>query len=149
VASTETQTKNSVTDGCNYTLFWKASTSGDSVIRPLFYEFPDDTTLADADHQFMVGDGLLVTPVLAQGYTNVSGVFPGTEVWYDWYTYEPRQPSGNVTIPAPLGHIPLHIRAGRILPMQVFPLLFELSNLRNRDIRQRSADRIPGRYLPR
>ena len=132
-----------------YTLFWKASTSGDAVIRPLFYEFPDDTTLADADHQFMVGDGLLVTPVLAQGYTNVSGAFPGTEVWYDWYTYEPRQPSGNVTIPAPLGHIPLHIRAGSILPMQVFPLLFEMSNLRNRDIRRRSVDRIPGRYLPR
>jgi len=92
---------------------------GDPVIRALFYEFPDDKMLAAADHQFLVGDALLVTPVTAQGYTNVSGAFPGTEMWYDWYTYEARKPSGNVTIDAPLGHIPLHIRAGKILPMQV------------------------------
>ena len=102
-----------------YTLFYKASMVGDPTIRPLFYEFPDDDTLAEADRQFLVGDAILVTPVLDQGATNVSGVFPGTEVWYDWYTYEPRQPSGNVTVNAPLGYIPVHIRAGSILPMQV------------------------------
>ena len=126
-----------------YTLFSKASTTGDPVIRALFYEFPDDTSLAEADHQFMVGAGLLVTPVLAQGYTNVSGVFPGTEVWYDWYTYEARQPSGNVTIPAPLGHIPLHIRAGSILPMQVRSFVID-ANLRNLVILRHNASKIPG-----
>jgi len=102
-----------------YTLFYKASTMGDPTIRPLFYEFPGDPSLAGADRQFMVGDGILITPVLDQGYNNVSGVFPGTEVWYDWYTLQPQQPSGNITIDAPLGHIPVHIRAGTILPMQV------------------------------
>lgn len=102
-----------------YTLFYKASTLGDPTIRPLFYEFPDDPSLAEADRQFMVGDGILVTPVLDQGYSNVSGVFPGTEVWYDWYTLQPQQPSGNITIDAPLGHIPVHIRSGTIIPMQV------------------------------
>ena len=104
-----------------YTLFYKASRSGDPTIRPLFYEFPDDKSLAEADRQFLVGESILVTPVLDQGSTNVSGVFPGTEVWYDWYTYKARQPSGNVTIDAPLGYIPVHIRAGSIIPMQVFP----------------------------
>lgn len=37
-----------------YTLFYKASKTGDPTIRALFYEFPDDSSLADADHQFMV-----------------------------------------------------------------------------------------------
>jgi alpha-glucosidase len=104
-----------------YTLFYKASKTGDPTIRALFYEFPDDSSLADADHQFLVGDALLVTPVLAQGYTNVSGVFPGKELWYDWYTHASRNASGNVTLDAPLGHIPLHIRAGCIIPLQVHP----------------------------
>ena len=102
-----------------YTLFYKASTLGDPTIRPLFYEFPDDVTLAEADRQFLVGPAILVTPVLDQGYTNVSGVFPGTETWYDWYTHEPRRSSGNVSLDAPLGYIPVHIRAGHIIPIQV------------------------------
>jgi alpha-glucosidase len=72
----------------------------------------------------MVGDALLVTPVLEQGYTNVSGVFPGNETWYDWYTYEARQSSGNVTLDAPLGFINLHVRAGSIIPLQVVFRLF-------------------------
>lgn len=102
-----------------YTLFYQASTTGSPTIRALFYEFPDDDTLADADRQFLVGDSVLVTPVLDQGATTVHGVFPGTEVWYDWHTYEARNASGNVTINAPLGYIPVHVRAGAILPMQV------------------------------
>ena len=92
---------------------------GDPTIRPLFYEWPDDVTLADAVHQFLVGPAILVTPVLDQGYTNLSGVFPGNEMWYDWYTYEPRPSSGNVTLDSPLGYIPVHIRAGYIIPIQV------------------------------
>jgi len=102
-----------------YTLFYHASRVGGPTIRPLFYEFPDDPTLADADHQFLVGPGVLVTPVTSQGATTVDGVFPGTEVWYDWYTHEAREPSGNVTLDAPLGFIPVHVRAGYIIPIQV------------------------------
>lgn len=127
-----------------YTLFYKSSTFGDPTIRPLFYEFPSDPSLAEADRQFMVGDGILVTPVLDQGYTNVSGVFPGTETWYDWYTLGPQQPSGNITIDAPLGHIPIHIRAGIILPMQVWCPTSRHAYLRNPDILQRIVVEILG-----
>ena len=60
---------------------------------------------------------------MAQGATNVSGVFPGSgkgEVYYDWYTYSPVQASAgeNVTIDAPLGHIPLYVRGGNVIPTQ-------------------------------
>lgn len=64
-----------------------------------------------------------MTPVLAQGATSVDGVFPGAgrgEVYYDWYTYAPVQASlgQNVTIDAPLGHIPLYLRGGNVIPTQ-------------------------------
>lgn len=64
-----------------------------------------------------------MTPVLAQGATSVDGVFPGVgkgEVYYDWYTYSPIQasPGQNVTIDAPLGHIPLYLRGGNVIPTQ-------------------------------
>ena len=55
-----------------YTLFYKASrpvnsTPSATVTRPLFFEFPNDPNTYDIDTQFMVGNGLLISPVLKQG----------------------------------------------------------------------------------
>jgi alpha-glucosidase len=92
-------------------------------MRALPWEFPNDPSLASADRQFLLGPSLLITPVLEQGATSVDGVFPGIssgEVWYDWYTQSAVNASAgeNVTIPAPLGHIPVYVRGGSILPLQ-------------------------------
>lgn len=106
-----------------YTLFYSAHTTGSTVMRALSWEFPNDPSLATVDNQFLLGPALLVTPVLGQGMTSVQGVFPGVaqgQVWYDWYTQEAMsaQPGENVTIAAPLGHIPVYVRGGHVLPRQ-------------------------------
>ena len=108
-----------------YTLFYRANTVGETVMRALAWEFPNDPSLANADRQFFLGPAILVTPVLVQGATSVQGVFPGVggsagEVYYDWYTQElvdaaPRQ---NMTIDAPLGHIPVYVRGGYVIATQ-------------------------------
>jgi alpha-glucosidase len=71
----------------------------------------------------MLGSAILVLPVLDQGQTTVTGVFPGGKStrWYDWYTgkEEDRGKHGeNVTVDAPLGHIPIYIKGGSIIPLQ-------------------------------
>jgi alpha-glucosidase len=92
-----------------YTLFHYAHTQGDTVMRALAWNFPDDPSLAAADRQFFLGDSILVTPVLDQGATSVNGVFPGimdgSEIYYDWYTQSPvaTPMTANSTIQAPLG----------------------------------------------
>lgn len=106
-----------------YTLFYYAHTQGDTVMRALAWEFPDDETLAGTFSQFMLGPSLLITPVLIPNVANVSGVFPGIGQgtnWYDWYTLQPvqAQPQENVTLSAPLEHINVHVRGGSILPLQ-------------------------------
>lgn len=110
-----------------YTLFARAHESGATVMRALSWEFPAEPWLADADHQFLLGPALLITPVTSQGATTVNGVFPGIDeggsgtIWYDWYTKKRVtgvQRGENVTVEAPLGHIPLYVRGGYILPMQ-------------------------------
>lgn len=60
---------------------------------------------------------------MAQGATTVKGVFPGVgkgEVYYDWYTQTAvkAEAGKNTTIEAPLGHIPVYIRGGHVLPTQ-------------------------------
>ncbi|KAI4171373.1 MAG: hypothetical protein LQ343_004329 [Gyalolechia ehrenbergii] len=108
-----------------YTLFYLAHSTGSTVMRALAWEFPNDPSLAAADRQFFLGPAILVTPVLVQGATNVSGVFPGAgglgEVYYDWYTLSAQDifsPRANVTIDAPLGHIPVYLRGGYVIPTQ-------------------------------
>lgn len=106
-----------------YTLFHLAHTTGSTVMRALAWEFPNDPSLAAVDTQFLVGPSLMVVPVLAPQADTVNGVFPGVgngEIWYDWYTQTAvdAKPGVNTTIPAPLGHIPVYVRGGSILPMQ-------------------------------
>ncbi|KAL4872901.1 hypothetical protein BDV12DRAFT_112743 [Aspergillus spectabilis] len=106
-----------------YTLMQNAHATGSTVLRALAWEFPNDPSLAAIDNQFLVGPSILVIPVLEPQVDTVKGVFPGVghgEVWYDWYTQTAidAQPGVNTTIAAPLGHIPVYIRGGSVLPLQ-------------------------------
>jgi alpha-glucosidase len=106
-----------------YTLFHEAHTTGSTVMRALAWEFPTDPSLAAIDTQFLLGPSIMVVPALAPQVTTVKGVFPGIkqgEIWYDWYTQTAvnAEPGVNTTIPAPLGHIPVFVRGGSVLPMQ-------------------------------
>jgi alpha-glucosidase len=107
-----------------YTTFYQSHSTGSTTMRALSWEFPNEPWLADADRQFLLGDAVMVTPCLEQGASTVNGVFPGIgsgTVWYDWYNQT--EVAGisagqNVTIDAPLGHIPVYIRGGHVVPMQ-------------------------------
>jgi alpha-glucosidase len=106
-----------------YTTFYLSHATGSTTMRALAWEFPNDPSLASADRQFLLGSSLMVIPVLAQGATTVDGVFPGSgqgEVWYDWYNQSAlaAAPGRNLTIAAPLGHIPVYVRGGSVLPVQ-------------------------------
>ncbi|KAM9101481.1 lysosomal alpha-glucosidase [Sarcophilus harrisii] len=101
-----------------YTLFHHAHRRGDTVARPLLFEFPRDTNTYALDRQFLWGRSLLVTPVLESGVDAVTGYFP-SGLWYDYYSGSPLQSQGEeVKLAAPLNHINVHIREGAVLPTQ-------------------------------
>lgn len=106
-----------------YTLFYYAHTQGETVMRALAWEFPEDASLRATFSQFLLGPSILVTPVLVPNVETVQGVFPGIGQgtrWYDWYTLAEVQakPQENVTMSAPLTHINVHVRGGSILALQ-------------------------------
>ena len=106
-----------------YTLFHHANVAGETVVRALAWEFPNDPQLKAVETQFMSGPAILVTPVLAPLATTVQGVFPGIAdgtIWYDWYTLEAVDvaPGENKTLDAPLEHQPIHVRGGYVIPIQ-------------------------------
>ncbi|KAI1124057.1 glycoside hydrolase family 31 protein [Nemania abortiva] len=106
-----------------YTTFYLSHSTGSTTMRALAWEFPDEPGLADVDRQFLLGGSILVTPVLEQGATSVDGLFPGVgsgTIWYDWYNQTRvtgAEAGQNMTIEAPLGHIPVFVRGGSVVPM--------------------------------
>ncbi|KAK9880765.1 hypothetical protein WA026_013086 [Henosepilachna vigintioctopunctata] len=58
-----------------YTLFWAAHTNGDTVSRPLFFEFTSDSNTYNIDSQFLWGPALMIIPVLEDGMVTVKGYF--------------------------------------------------------------------------
>lgn len=106
-----------------YTLMYYAHTKGETVMRALAWEFPEDESLRGTYTQFLLGPFILVTPVLVPNTDTVSGVFPGIGQgtrWYDWYSLSEvaAQPQQNVSMSAPLEHINVHVRGGSILALQ-------------------------------
>jgi len=58
------------------------------LVRPLFMEFPDDQKLLYnyiLKDQFMVGDAIMVTPVLDPGVSLLSSYFPQL-IWYELWS---------------------------------------------------------------
>ncbi|KIM86518.1 glycoside hydrolase family 31 protein [Piloderma croceum F 1598] len=108
-----------------YTLFANASTFGTPPMRALFFEFPDEPELFSVDRQFLIGRDILITPVLTPNASTVDGIFPGrgTVVWRDWYTHDVvNATSGaNTTLPAPLGHINVHVRDSSAILLHAQP----------------------------
>ncbi|ORX73656.1 hypothetical protein DL89DRAFT_273529 [Linderina pennispora] len=102
-----------------YTANQYAVEKGWPIARPLVFEFSSASQTVGIDTQFLIGDGILISPVLTQGATTVDAFFPAG-VWYDWYNYKAIWASNNVVkLDAPLEHVNVHIRGGKIIPAQV------------------------------
>lgn len=85
------------------------------VIRPLFMTEPRNPDLRSIDDCYMLGDALLVAPVLTQGAVKRMVYLPVGR-WYDYWTGELLQGGQSVSIAAPLERLPLFVRAGAVLP---------------------------------
>ena len=102
-----------------YTLFYKAHVFGDTVFRPLFFEFPSDLTSYTIETQFLWGDSLMFIPTLTQGATNVTGYVPPGR-WYNIYDHSVIDSKGVYqTYQSPLTSPPMILmRGGKIIPIQ-------------------------------
>jgi alpha-glucosidase len=86
-----------------------ATETGAPILRHMMLVFPDDTETWDLSDQFMIGDSLLVAPVVAEGATTKSVYFPaGT--WYDVWTGEAVEGGRRIDVDAPLGSPPVFSR---------------------------------------
>ena len=87
-----------------------ASESGAPVMRPLFYDFPEDKDSWEIEDAYMFGPDLLVAPVMEEGVTERSVYLPKGAAWKDAYTKKTYEGGQRVTVPAPIDIIPVFMR---------------------------------------
>jgi Alpha-glucosidases, family 31 of glycosyl hydrolases len=102
-----------------YTLFHEAHETGAPLVRPLSWLAPNDPVCVRCDDQFLLGNDLLVAPVLEPGAQERLILLPPGQ-WFEFATgqlYGQPGSSSHITIPVTLSSIPLFVRAGAILPL--------------------------------
>ncbi len=78
-------------------------------MHPLYFEHPHDDRVWDHPFQWMLGDSLLVAPVLEPGATSWTVYLPAGE-WIDAFTGQPER-AGLVSRSVPLDELPVYVRA--------------------------------------
>lgn len=99
-----------------YSLFWESSRTAAPVLRPLFYEYPEDATTYALHDQALLGSALLAAPVYQPGRTHRAVYLPDGQ-WFDWWTDARLEGPLHLLADAPLDRMPLYVRAGTILPL--------------------------------
>ena len=97
-------------------LAWQAFQTGLPLMRPLVLEFQDDPRLAGVDDQVMLGERLMLCPVVQAGATSRRILLPAGD-WHDFWSGQSWQGPGEIEYPAPLERLPILVRGGTILPM--------------------------------
>lgn len=101
-----------------YTLFWRASSVGGTVLRPLFFEFPADRVAAGLELQFLWGSSLMIAPVVQGGAAFVNVYFPPNSWWYRVSDFGAIKGTGNFfREPASFDHPNAYYRAGAVVPV--------------------------------
>ncbi len=99
-----------------YTLAWEASERGHPLVRPLFWPDAEVPDLWDVQDAFLLGDALLVAPVIEEGADNREITLPEGS-WYGLFDDRVYQGPGQISVAAPIERIPILVRGGQVLPM--------------------------------
>jgi alpha-D-xyloside xylohydrolase len=97
-----------------WTYAQNVATDGRAIMRPLGLAHPE--LGAHPSDTYLFGDALLVAPVMTQGATTRDVLLPAGG-WVDWWAGSVLEGGATVTVPAPLGTLPLFLQAGGIVPM--------------------------------
>jgi alpha-glucosidase len=98
-----------------YTLAAESHRMGWPMVRPLYWLQPEESGLWSVDDAFLLGDHLLVAPILEQGSDGRSVPLPAGR-WYDFWTHDAYDGPSSPDVTAALDHVPLFVRAGALLP---------------------------------
>jgi len=99
-----------------YTLAWQTHKDGRPLLRPLWWHNEAERELWNIEDQFMVGDCLMVAPVIEDSATSRKLCLPSGD-WFDFWSGAFINGGCEIEAEAPLDRTPLYLKNGSIIPM--------------------------------
>ncbi|MDR3373097.1 MAG: glycoside hydrolase family 31 protein [Ancalomicrobiaceae bacterium] len=107
-----------------YDLLWWSHSAYEPMIRPTYYDFPDDPRSFGENTDMMVGANLLVAPVVTRGARERRVYLPAGAGWVDFWTGKHYVGGQEIRVNAPWEQPPVFAREGSVLPINTAPAHF-------------------------
>ena len=98
-----------------YAAFFKYHETGLPPFRALVMDYPDDPQTWSIEDQWMMGESVLVAPVVAGQRSR--NVYLPEGAWYDFWTGKKYDGKQRISVEVPLQQIPLFVKSGTVLPL--------------------------------
>ena len=98
-----------------YDLYYISYKEGLPIFRPMIMEYEKDINLLNMREQFMLGENMLVAPVLYEGERSKTVYLP-KGIWFNYFTMEKLQGGKWYKLPCELDEILVFVKDGSIIP---------------------------------
>jgi oligosaccharide 4-alpha-D-glucosyltransferase len=100
----------------NYTLAWHNATSGEPLMQPFFYSYPDDTIAVKIEDEYLWGSEMIVAPIIVKGQQERKIYLPEGR-WVDFHFGTVYQGKQWIDYPVTIEQIPVFVRSGSFIPI--------------------------------
>ncbi len=100
----------------NYSLAYENSQTGIPLMRPLFFEEPDNEALLTKSEGYLWGKDYLVYPIMEANQQSKEVYFPKNGNWTDIYSTKKYSGGSTEKINVATTHIPTFVRSGVLIP---------------------------------
>jgi oligosaccharide 4-alpha-D-glucosyltransferase len=101
----------------NYTLAFENNTTGIPLMKPLFFEEPNNINLLNESESYLWGNHFLIKPITKPNVTSTEVYFPKNNNWFDFYTDKKFTGGTSQKITVSSDYIPTFVRGGSFIPM--------------------------------
>ncbi|MDM0555521.1 glycoside hydrolase family 31 protein [Clostridium perfringens] len=98
-----------------YDLYYISHKEGLPIFRPMIMEYEKDMNLLNMREQFMLGENMIVAPVLYEGERSKTVYLPKGS-WFNYFTREKLQGDKWYKLPCELDEILVFVKEGSIIP---------------------------------
>ncbi len=101
----------------NYTLAFENNQKGIPLMRPLFFEEPNNPKLSTVCESYFWGNDFLVTPITKSNVKTTTIYFPKNNNWFDFYSDKKYLAGTTIDVNVSEENIPTFVRGGSFIPM--------------------------------
>lgn len=102
-----------------YDLLWRSHKYYEPILRPTFYNYPNDPHCFNENDDMMLGNKMLVASVVEPGQTNRTVYLPSGNNWHDYWSGACYAGGQTINLPAGPEEPPFLVKEASIIPLNL------------------------------